>query len=278
MRLLEKREDGGGVTAAPLTGDVPGRAAPPDVTDPNRAFDPKTGKNYVRGEDCIWRDAKTGEAVTAAPLTGDVPGRSAPRNLTDPTRAFDPTTGNNYYRVVPCPLKINQERTAVGLKLTFDGTLQSADNVAGPYTDVAGATSPAEIPFSGTPTFFRTKMTFGTFTILDPNLSRPYVGSVSMGGLDGIFNNGTFLRTQETCSPSFFFTSFVGSLQVSGTGTGTVPGSGTVTGTWTGNIGEIPASGELTLTFNESTVQITERITLDTVNCFGEFTASLTRP
>jgi len=44
-----------------------------------------------------------------------------------------------------------------------------------------------------------------------------------------------------------------------------------------GVIGDTPASGALTLTFNQSAVQIVERIVLTTRNCFGMFTASLTR-
>ncbi|MBI4658882.1 MAG: hypothetical protein HY735_08565 [Verrucomicrobia bacterium] len=55
------------------------------------------------------------------------------------------------------PIKILAERTAAGLKLTFTGTLQSADSVAGPWTDVAGATSPRDIPFSGAGKFYRSK-------------------------------------------------------------------------------------------------------------------------
>ncbi|MBI4658580.1 MAG: hypothetical protein HY735_06980 [Verrucomicrobia bacterium] len=55
------------------------------------------------------------------------------------------------------PIKIALERTATGLKLTFEGTLQSADKVEGPYTDVAGATSPAQISFSGAGKFYRVK-------------------------------------------------------------------------------------------------------------------------
>ena len=53
--------------------------------------------------------------------------------------------------------KIAAERTAAGLKLTFSGTLQSADSVTGPWTDVAGATSPRDIPFSGGGKFYRSK-------------------------------------------------------------------------------------------------------------------------
>ena len=47
-------------------------------------------------------------------------------------------------------------KTATGLTLTFTGTLQSADTVVGPYTDVAGATSPYAAP-AGSAKFFRAK-------------------------------------------------------------------------------------------------------------------------
>ena len=50
---------------------------------------------------------------------------------------------------------ISIEFSATGVTLTFEGTLQSSDSVTGPYTDVAGATSPAEIPISGSVQFFR---------------------------------------------------------------------------------------------------------------------------
>ncbi|MBI4658885.1 MAG: hypothetical protein HY735_08580 [Verrucomicrobia bacterium] len=53
--------------------------------------------------------------------------------------------------------KLAAERTATGIKITFAGTLQSADAVTGPWTDVAGAKSPAEISFSGTGKFYRSK-------------------------------------------------------------------------------------------------------------------------
>lgn len=58
---------------------------------------------------------------------------------------------------VSLPVKIVFERTGAGLKLTYDGTLQSSDNVAGPYTDVAGAKSPMDISLSGTAKFYRVK-------------------------------------------------------------------------------------------------------------------------
>jgi len=53
------------------------------------------------------------------------------------------------------PPSLSATRTATGLSITFTGKLQSADNVAGPYTDVAGATSPAAITASGAGKFYR---------------------------------------------------------------------------------------------------------------------------
>jgi hypothetical protein len=49
------------------------------------------------------------------------------------------------------------ERISNGIRFTYTGTLQSADIVTGPYTDVAGAISPANITFSGTARFYRIK-------------------------------------------------------------------------------------------------------------------------
>ena len=53
--------------------------------------------------------------------------------------------------------KISIARTATGVTITFQGTLQEAASITGPFTDVAGATSPATIPFSGNAKFFRSK-------------------------------------------------------------------------------------------------------------------------
>jgi hypothetical protein len=49
-------------------------------------------------------------------------------------------------------------RTATGVTLTFTGTLQVADKVEGPYSDVAGATSPHDVLFTvGPAKFYRAK-------------------------------------------------------------------------------------------------------------------------
>jgi hypothetical protein len=42
-----------------------------------------------------------------------------------------------------------------GIVLTFDGTLQSADVVTGPFTDVQGATSPHTVTPAGSGKFYR---------------------------------------------------------------------------------------------------------------------------
>lgn len=49
------------------------------------------------------------------------------------------------------------ERTSSGLTLTYTGTLQSADAVTGPYTDVPGASSPATVMIREGAKFFRVK-------------------------------------------------------------------------------------------------------------------------
>lgn len=48
-------------------------------------------------------------------------------------------------------------RDAAQLKITFTGTLQSADSVTGPWADVAKATSPLSVSPTGGQKFYRTK-------------------------------------------------------------------------------------------------------------------------
>jgi hypothetical protein len=67
-----------------------------DPTDPNRAFNPKTGDNYYRAADGNWFNSKTGKMMS------DVAAGGAELDPTDPNRAFNPKTGDNYYRA-PCP-------------------------------------------------------------------------------------------------------------------------------------------------------------------------------
>jgi len=76
----------------------------PDPSDPNRAYDPVTGRNFAR-EDGSWIDTKTGEPVPTVivmPGKGDISfGPTDNYHLVtpdpgDPTRAYDPVTGRNF--------------------------------------------------------------------------------------------------------------------------------------------------------------------------------------
>jgi hypothetical protein len=87
---------------------------------------------------------------------GEIRGQVLPASfttyrLTFPTVA-NGTTANSmqiaevellgYVVAAPTPPAITITKSATGLTITFEGTLQSATSVTGPYTPVAGATSP----------------------------------------------------------------------------------------------------------------------------------------
>ena len=87
------------------------------------------------------------EATTGGGLGAGSPPR-APINaiqLTSPSTAGGGAAGG----------AISIARSATGVTITFEGTLQSADEVTGPYTDVAGATSPADLPITDGIKFYR---------------------------------------------------------------------------------------------------------------------------
>ena len=69
--------------------------------------------------------------------------------------------GNALTSVVEAPPTgrptLSVKKTDTGLTLTFTGSLQSADNVTGPYTDVTGATSPFPSTTTGAAKFFRAR-------------------------------------------------------------------------------------------------------------------------
>ena len=54
-------------------------------------------------------------------------------------------------------VKLSAKKTAAGIEITYDGTLQSSATVNGAYTDVAGATSPYTTQTSGAAKFYRAK-------------------------------------------------------------------------------------------------------------------------
>lgn len=84
----------------------------------------------------------------------------------DPTYNSDPTVENNkidFIEIFPstAPPVTTTPKLAISLAagkvtLTFDGTLQGADMVTGPWNDIAGA-SPQTVPASGTMKFYRAK-------------------------------------------------------------------------------------------------------------------------
>lgn len=55
------------------------------------------------------------------------------------------------------PIRLSAAKTADGISITYAGTLQAADAVTGPYSDVAGATSPYSVRATGTARFFRAR-------------------------------------------------------------------------------------------------------------------------
>lgn len=60
--------------------------------------------------------------------------------------------------VVPTgPIVIGIERADTGVRLTFDGVLESAPTPAGPWAEVAGAASPHEVAAGDAARFFRAR-------------------------------------------------------------------------------------------------------------------------
>jgi hypothetical protein len=89
--------------------------------------------------------AITIEATTVAPQGGGTPPR-APINAIQLVPAA-PAVGST----------IVAKKTATGIEITYQGTLQSADTVTGAFTDVAGATSPYSTPTTAAQRYFRSK-------------------------------------------------------------------------------------------------------------------------
>ncbi len=125
-------------------------------------------------------DPSGGQAPTetqfsfAVPQSGVYPIRLVWENIAAGTEVemfmVDPATGNRTLinDTVPGALKAYRARTApanppalsiarsgASVVITYEGVLQSATVVTGPYTDVSGATSPYTVPASGSAKFFR---------------------------------------------------------------------------------------------------------------------------
>lgn len=78
----------------------------PEAGNPHRAYDPETGRNFVR-ENGKWIDVKTGKPVFSPPYVPDGQGHYhvVLPDAGDPNRAYDPETGRNFARQTPRPPK-----------------------------------------------------------------------------------------------------------------------------------------------------------------------------
>lgn len=76
----------------------------PSAGDPNRAFDPETGRNFAR-ENGQWIDVKTGKPVFSPPYVPDSSGKYhvVLPSAGDRNSAFDPETGRNFARDESAP-------------------------------------------------------------------------------------------------------------------------------------------------------------------------------
>lgn len=85
----------------------------PDAGDPNRAFDPVSGRNFFFDRlACVWKDAASGKPVPSGPIVQRIEGLLGAKfyfegilpDAGDPNRAFDPVSGRNFVRK-KCPAK-----------------------------------------------------------------------------------------------------------------------------------------------------------------------------
>ena len=133
-----------------------------DINNPNGSLT-LNGRMWLHQNDTFRAVSINGTRLsqgkhTFAELTAAYPA-SFPASWTK-TSGSTVSTGSGSITIsagATAPVKVGVERTSTGLKLSYTGTLQSADKVEGPYIDVAGAKSPSDITFSATAKFFRAK-------------------------------------------------------------------------------------------------------------------------
>ncbi|MBE7502715.1 MAG: LamG domain-containing protein [Verrucomicrobiales bacterium] len=79
------------------------------------------------------------------------------RTLINDAAKADAIAAYYQWTTPPAAPALSVARTTGGVSVTFEGTLQAADQVAGAYTDVAGATSPYVTPASAPMKFYRAR-------------------------------------------------------------------------------------------------------------------------
>ncbi|MBI2949938.1 MAG: immunoglobulin domain-containing protein, partial [Verrucomicrobia bacterium] len=120
-----------------------------DPADPASGLGPDpTSPNFLAGQlddVALWTRALTADEVSQVYTAGKAGQAVTTVKITAP-----PVTP-------PTAPTVKSERTATGLRITYTGTLQSADSVTGPWTDVASAQSPFNVTAAPGAKFYRVK-------------------------------------------------------------------------------------------------------------------------
>jgi hypothetical protein len=120
-----------------------------DPADPASGLGPDAATpNFLAGQlddIALWTRALSGDEVSQVYAAGKAGQAVTTVKITPP-----PVTP-------PTAPTVKAARTATGLSITYTGTLQSADSVAGPWTDVAGAQSPFNVNAAPGAKFYRVK-------------------------------------------------------------------------------------------------------------------------
>ena len=117
-------------------------------TDYVEALTDPASTNFVAGNYLVFKDLSAAAVTVEATTENGYGFSSTPRA---------PINGIQLVSVgAPTGPIVTIEITAAGLSITFEGTLQSADDITGPWTDVTG-TSPLTVNPTGTAKYYRSK-------------------------------------------------------------------------------------------------------------------------
>lgn len=121
-------------------------ASPANPTSLTRV--PVVGEEHGEGTYIVFEGLKAANVIVEATTEGGFGFSDTPRA---PINAIQLVAPTGLLNVVQNP-EISIVRAGAGATITYIGRLQRADTVNGPYTDVAGATSPYTVSAPG---FFR---------------------------------------------------------------------------------------------------------------------------
>ncbi len=110
--------------------------------------------NPAAGTHIVFRNLTATGIIVEATTANGLGGSDTPRAPINAIQLVTPATEE----VGPPPtVSAKIARTASGATITYTGILESADSVLGPWTPVAGATSPYAVTTTGTAKFYRVK-------------------------------------------------------------------------------------------------------------------------